>query len=80
MFQTVYLCLRLQHPSLLEALTIPPSVLGEPITSSPSVNQRLSQALRSVLGDEADTVLQEMVVVEKFYLIGNDINAGKTFS
>ncbi|XP_031148119.1 FAST kinase domain-containing protein 2, mitochondrial [Sander lucioperca] len=69
MFQTVDLCLRLERPPLPQPLTVPPSVLGDPGPSSLSVNPLLSQGLQSVLGDQADTMLQEMVVVENFYLI-----------
>ncbi|XP_044043972.1 FAST kinase domain-containing protein 2, mitochondrial [Siniperca chuatsi] len=69
MFQTVNLCLRLDHPPLLQPLSVPPSLLGDPAPSSPSANPWLSQGLQSVLGDQADTMLQEMVVVEDFYLI-----------
>ncbi|XP_039998272.1 FAST kinase domain-containing protein 2, mitochondrial [Xiphias gladius] len=69
MFQTVDLCLRLDRPPLPRPLAVPPSVLGDPTPRSPSVNQWLSQGLQSVLGDQADTVLQEMVMVENFYLI-----------
>lgn len=72
MFQTVNLCLRLDRPALPRPLTVPPSLLGDPAPSSPSVNLLLSQGLHSVLGVLADTVLQEMVVVENFYLIGKD--------
>ncbi|XP_031707664.1 FAST kinase domain-containing protein 2, mitochondrial [Anarrhichthys ocellatus] len=69
MFQTVNLCLGLERPPLPQPLTVPPSVLGDPVPSSPPVNPWLSQGLRSVLGDQADSMLQEMVVVENFYLI-----------
>lgn len=72
MFQTVDLCLRLDRPPLPRPLAVPPSVLGDPTPRSPSVNQWLSQGLQSVLGDQADTVLQEMVMVENFYLIGKE--------
>ncbi|XP_054479947.1 FAST kinase domain-containing protein 2, mitochondrial [Anoplopoma fimbria] len=69
MFQTVNLCLRLESPPLPQPVTVPPSVLGNPAPSSQSVNQWLQQGLQSVLGDQADTMLQEMVMVENFYLI-----------
>ncbi|KAA8579842.1 FAST kinase domain-containing protein 2, mitochondrial [Etheostoma spectabile] len=69
MFQTVNLCLRLEGPPLPQPLTVPPSVLGDPGPSSLSVNPLLSQGLQTMLGDQADTMLQEMVMVEKFYLI-----------
>lgn len=72
MFQTVDLCLRLDRPPLPRPLTVPPSLLGDPAPSRPSVSPLLSQGLRSVVGDQVDTVLQEMVVVENFYLIGKD--------
>ncbi|KAF3706312.1 FAST kinase domain-containing protein 2, mitochondrial Precursor [Channa argus] len=54
---------------VLKHLTIPPSVLGDPNPSIPSVNPQLSLGLQSMLGDQADTVTQEMVVVENFYVI-----------
>ncbi|XP_067350023.1 FAST kinase domain-containing protein 2, mitochondrial isoform X2 [Channa argus] len=69
MFKTVDLCLRLDCPPLTQHLTIPPSVLGDPNPSIPSVNPQLSLGLQSMLGDQADTVTQEMVVVENFYVI-----------
>lgn len=69
MFQTINVCLRLDSPPLPQPLTVPPSVLGDPVSSSLSVNPRLSQGLKCVLGDQADTMLQEMVVVENFYLL-----------
>ncbi len=72
MFQTVNMCLRLDRPPLPLSLAVPPSLLGDPTPRSPSVSPLLSQGLHSVLGDQADTVLQEMVVVENFYLIGKD--------
>ncbi|XP_040888039.1 FAST kinase domain-containing protein 2, mitochondrial [Toxotes jaculatrix] len=69
MFQTVDLCLRLDRPPLPRPMSVPPSVLGHYTPFSSPVNQWLSQGLRSVLGDQADTMLQEMVLVENFYLI-----------
>ncbi|XP_041835077.1 FAST kinase domain-containing protein 2, mitochondrial [Melanotaenia boesemani] len=69
MFQTVDLCLRVDRPPLPRPLTVPTSVLGTSPLASPSVNQWLSQGLQSVLGDQAQTMLQERVVVENFYLI-----------
>lgn len=72
MFQTVDLCLRLDHPPLPMPLTVPPFLLGDPVPSSPSAKPWLSQCLRSVLEDHADTTLQDMVFVENSYLIGKD--------
>ncbi|TKS66337.1 FAST kinase domain-containing protein 2, mitochondrial [Collichthys lucidus] len=69
MFQTVNLCLRLDRPPLPTPLTVPSSILGEPTLSGPSANLWFSQSMRSVLGDQVDTVLQERVVVEDFYFI-----------
>lgn len=68
--QTVDLCLRLDLPHLPQPRSVPPSALGDSAPSSLSVNPQLSQVLRSVLGDEANNMLQEMVVVENVYLIG----------
>ncbi|MEQ2193420.1 hypothetical protein XENOCAPTIV_025080 [Xenoophorus captivus] len=56
----------------LEPLTVPSSALGNPILNSPSVNLRLSKGLQSVLADQANAALQEMLVVENFYIIGED--------
>ncbi|XP_033181444.1 FAST kinase domain-containing protein 2, mitochondrial [Mastacembelus armatus] len=69
MFQTVDLCLRLDRPPLPRPLSVHPSVLGDPAPSSTSVKLSLSQGLHSVLGDQAGTMLQEMVVVENVYVI-----------
>ncbi|XP_054864416.1 FAST kinase domain-containing protein 2, mitochondrial isoform X2 [Amphiprion ocellaris] len=69
MFQTVDLCLRLDRPPLPQPLTVPTSVMGDASSSSQTVNSRLSQGLQSLMGDEADTMLQEMVLVENSYLI-----------
>ncbi|XP_053272876.1 FAST kinase domain-containing protein 2, mitochondrial [Pleuronectes platessa] len=69
MFQTIDLCLRLDRPRLPRPLTVPPSLLGDPTHCPPSVNQWLSQCLQSVMEDQADSMLQEAVMVENFYLI-----------
>ncbi|XP_034720650.1 FAST kinase domain-containing protein 2, mitochondrial [Etheostoma cragini] len=69
MFQTVNLCLRLEGPPLSQPLTVPPSFLGDPGPSSLSVNPYLSLGLQTMLGDQADTMLEERVMVENFYLI-----------
>ncbi|XP_047186744.1 FAST kinase domain-containing protein 2, mitochondrial isoform X1 [Scophthalmus maximus] len=69
MFKTVDLCLRLDRPPLPRPLSVPPSVLEDPTPSSPSVNKVLSQGLQSVMVNQADAMLQEMVMVENFYLI-----------
>ncbi|KAM4711106.1 FAST kinase domain-containing protein 2, mitochondrial [Anableps anableps] len=69
MFQRVDLCLRLDRPPLPQPLIVPSSVLGNPIPSSPSVNLRLSKSLQSVLADQANATLQEMLVIENFYVI-----------
>lgn len=72
MFQTVNFCLRLEATLLHQPATVPPSLLGAPNPSGQTVNPWLSQGLRSVLEDQADTTLHEMVVVEDFYLVGKD--------
>ncbi|XP_029030408.1 FAST kinase domain-containing protein 2, mitochondrial [Betta splendens] len=64
MLRTVDLCL---HLDLCQPLTVPS--LGNTESSIPSVNPQLSQGLQTVLGEQADTMLQEMVMVEDFYLI-----------
>ncbi|XP_047211635.1 FAST kinase domain-containing protein 2, mitochondrial [Girardinichthys multiradiatus] len=69
MFQRVDLCLRLDRPPLPQPLTVPSSALGNPILNSPTVNLRLSKGLQSVLADQANAALQEMLVVENFYII-----------
>lgn len=78
MFQMVNLCLRLDRPPLPTPLTVPSFVLGEPTLSGPSANPWFSQSMQSVLGDQVDTVLQERVVVEDFYFIGNAKSSYKT--
>ncbi|KAM7375115.1 hypothetical protein PAMA_014277 [Pampus argenteus] len=69
MFQTLHLCLRLDRPALPLPLTVPPSVLGSSFSTGSSANPHLSQALQSMLVDEADTQLQEMIMVENFYFV-----------
>lgn len=66
------LCLRLDWPHLPRTLTVPSSALADAAPSSPSVNPWLLQGLQTVLGDQADEMLQESVLVENFYLIGKD--------
>ncbi|PWA32287.1 hypothetical protein CCH79_00013189, partial [Gambusia affinis] len=68
MFQRVDICLRLDRPPLPQPLIVPPSVLGNP-TPNPSVNPLLSKSLQSVVADQANATLQEMLVVENFYVI-----------
>lgn len=75
MFQRVDICLRLDRPPLPQPLTVPPSVLGNP-TPNPLVNPRLSKSLQSVVADQANATLQEMLVVENFYVIGKDLGLG----
>lgn len=70
MFQMVDLCLRLDRPPLPQPLTVPTSVMGDDSPSSRPVNPRLSQGLQSVMGDEAHTTLQEMVLVENYLIDG----------
>lgn len=72
MLQTVNLCFRLDRPPLPRPLTVPPSVLGDPVPHNLSVNPWLSQGLQSVVAEQADAMLQEMVVVEN-YLIGKGV-------
>uniref|UniRef100_A0A3Q3QLP3 RAP domain-containing protein n=1 Tax=Monopterus albus TaxID=43700 RepID=A0A3Q3QLP3_MONAL len=62
------LCLRLDRPPLPRPLTVLPSVLGDPV-SFKSPPPWLLESLHSMLRDQADITLQEMVVVENFYLI-----------
>ncbi|KAG7502950.1 hypothetical protein JOB18_029132 [Solea senegalensis] len=71
MFQTLDLCLRLDRPHLPCPLNVPLSVLDGPAPSSPPVNPQLSQILQSLLQDQdqAETRLQEMVLVENAYFI-----------
>ncbi|XP_029924366.1 FAST kinase domain-containing protein 2, mitochondrial [Myripristis murdjan] len=68
-FQTVDLCLRLDRPPLPRPLTVPPSVLGSPALGSPSSSPELSRALQGAVGDGADWLLQESVMVENAYFI-----------
>ncbi|XP_077407771.1 FAST kinase domain-containing protein 2, mitochondrial isoform X2 [Vanacampus margaritifer] len=74
MFQTVHLCLHLDQPVLPQPLSVPATMLGEVTSSTPPVNQRLSQLLQRVLSTQADVSLQEMVVVENFYVIDGMIS------
>uniref|UniRef100_A0A3Q1ILS6 RAP domain-containing protein n=2 Tax=Anabas testudineus TaxID=64144 RepID=A0A3Q1ILS6_ANATE len=69
LLRTVDLCLRLDWPHLPRTLTVPSSALADAAPSSPSVNPWLLQGLQTVLGDQADEMLQESVLVENFYLI-----------
>nr|XP_020509587.1 FAST kinase domain-containing protein 2, mitochondrial [Labrus bergylta] len=63
------LCLRLDRPALSRPLTVPSSSLVDYTPVHPSINSVLSLCLRDVLGDEADTILEEEVVVENMYFI-----------
>ncbi|XP_071320185.1 FAST kinase domain-containing protein 2, mitochondrial isoform X2 [Trachinotus anak] len=58
------------RPPLPRPLTVPQSVLGDPAPSSPSANQWILQSLQSVLRDRADTLLEEMVMVENYFIDG----------
>lgn len=79
MFQTLHLCLRLDRPVLPVPLTVPLSVLGDPISRTSSFNLPwLTQSLQRVLEDQTDTVLQEMMVEEDFYFIGKERSIGLT--
>ncbi|KAM3585347.1 uncharacterized protein V6R79_014975 [Siganus canaliculatus] len=69
MLRTVDLCLRLDRPALPMPMTVPSHLLGDPTSSSPLANPWLSQSLQSALGDRTEVMLQEMVVVENFYII-----------
>lgn len=69
-FQMVDLCLRLDQPQLLCSLTVPLSVLGDHVPDAPSVKQWLSESLRSVVAEQPESRLQEMVVEENFIVIG----------
>ncbi|KAL3045625.1 hypothetical protein OYC64_013812 [Pagothenia borchgrevinki] len=69
MFQTVNLCLRIEHPVLPQPLTVPPTLLGAPVLDSGAVIPELSQCLQSVMEDQANTTLQERVLLLGFYFI-----------
>lgn len=69
MFQTVDVCLRVDHPPLPQPLTVPASVLGDPTPSTPSVNPRLLLDLQSLLEGQVHMMLQEGVMVENLYFI-----------
>lgn len=78
MFRTLDLCLRLDRPSLPVPLTVPPFLLGDSSQSlSPGIPW-LQQSLRTALADQAGTTLQESVVVERFYFIGDDLTSENT--
>ncbi|XP_054915479.1 FAST kinase domain-containing protein 2, mitochondrial isoform X2 [Poeciliopsis prolifica] len=68
MFQRVDICLRLDCPPLPQPLIVPLSVLGNP-TPYQLVNPLLSKSLQRVVADQANASLQEMLVVENFYII-----------
>ena len=68
--QIVDLCLRLDQPPLPQELTVPSSALGSMSPTEPTVNSGLVTTLRSVVGDTG--IVQEGVLVEQFYFIGND--------
>lgn len=71
MLETVLLCLRLDSPAFAVPLPLPSFPLGDTAPSSQSSAKAwLSQSLRSLLEEQENTVLQEMVLVENFYLIG----------
>jgi len=70
MFQTVNLCLRIEHPVLPQPLTVPPTAMGAPVLDSGAVIPELSQCLQSVMEDQANTTLQERVLLLGFYFIG----------
>ncbi|KAK5874995.1 hypothetical protein CesoFtcFv8_027531 [Champsocephalus esox] len=69
MFQTVNLCLHLEQPVLPRPLTVPPTVLGAPVLESRAVIPELSQCLQSMMQDQANTTLQERVLLLGFYFI-----------
>ncbi|XP_047432087.1 FAST kinase domain-containing protein 2, mitochondrial [Mugil cephalus] len=69
MFQTVDLCLRIDRPQLPRPLSVPASLLGDLSPGNPSVSSRVLQFLQGALHDQARATLQEMVVVERFYLV-----------
>lgn len=74
MFQTLDLCLRLDRPPLPRPLTVPASVLGDDTACAyaPPANQWLLESLQGLVQEQADTALQEMAMVENFYLIGRE--------
>ncbi|CAG06685.1 unnamed protein product [Tetraodon nigroviridis] len=70
MLQTVLLCLRLDSPALSETLTLPSFPPGDGAPSSaPPAKPWLSRSLRSLLEQQENTALQEMLLVENVYLI-----------
>lgn len=69
MFQTVDLCLHLDRPPLPIPLTVPSCLLGDAAPASPPARPWLSQSLQRVLEDQADTMLQEMLM-DNSYLLG----------
>ncbi|XP_013856363.1 FAST kinase domain-containing protein 2 [Austrofundulus limnaeus] len=69
MVQMLDICLRLDRPPLPQPLSVPTFVLGNPPPRSQPVNPQLSQTLQSLLVGQTNTELQEMVVVENFYVL-----------
>uniref|UniRef100_A0A674MBJ4 FAST kinase domains 2 n=1 Tax=Takifugu rubripes TaxID=31033 RepID=A0A674MBJ4_TAKRU len=71
MLRTVDLCLRLDAPALPVPLILPSFLLGETTSRcEPSVKPWLSHSLKSLLEEQENAILQEMLLVENFYLIG----------
>uniref|UniRef100_A0A3Q3BAC0 FAST kinase domains 2 n=1 Tax=Kryptolebias marmoratus TaxID=37003 RepID=A0A3Q3BAC0_KRYMA len=64
MFWRLDICLRLDRPPLPRPLSVPASLLEQPTSGGRAVNLRLSTSLQSL---QANTELQEMMVVENFY-------------
>lgn len=71
MLRTVDLCLRLDAPAISVPLILTSFLLGETTPrSEPSVKPWLSHSLKSLLEEQENAILQEMLLVENFYLIG----------
>lgn len=80
MLQTVLLCLRLDSPALSETLTLPSFPPGDGAPSSaPPAKPWLSRSLRSLLEQQENTALQEMLLVENVYLIGDAVKIWSCF-
>lgn len=67
-FQVVDLCLRLDRPPLPQPLTVPRSVLGNPMPINPLFSDLILMDLQRIVDEEGWT-LQEKVEVEDIYVI-----------
>lgn len=71
MLRTIDLCIRLEAPALHVPLIFPSFPLEERAPScEPTAKPWLFQSLKSLLEEQENAILQEMLLVENFYLLG----------